>query len=148
MMPMDGNMIVRPATVDDAYELARLNTAFNGGREAPEHLARRLADPRRVETSLVAEIDQRVVGFASLRLVPCVFYAEPRAELTELFVEVAHRRRGIGHALVAYAERLAMEGEAKELFVLTGFENQAAQALYRAMGYRDYDLAMCKEFGK
>jgi len=89
-----------------------------------------------------------VVGFASLRLVPCVFYAEPRAELTELFVEVAHRRRGIGHALVAYAERLAVEGGAKELFVLTGFENQAAQALYRARGYRDYDLAMCKEFGK
>jgi len=146
MMPMDGNVIVRPATVDDAYELARLNAAFNGSREAPEHVARRLADPRCVETPLVAEIDQRVVGFASLRLVPCVFYAEPRAELTELFVEVAHRRRGIGRALVAYAERLAVEGGAKELFVLTGFENQAAQALYRAMGYRDYDLAMCKEF--
>jgi len=54
MMPMDGNVIVRPARVDDAYELARLNTAFNGSREAPEHLARRLADPRRVETPLVA----------------------------------------------------------------------------------------------
>jgi len=145
-MFMDDNLVVRPATVDDACELACLNAAFNGSREAPGHVARRLTDPRRVETPLVAEINQRVVGFASLRLVPCVFYAEPRAELTELFVKVAHRRRGIGHALVAYAERLAMEGGAKGLFVLTGFENQAAQALYRARGYRDYDLAMCKEF--
>ena len=145
---MDGNLIVRPATVDDAGELARLNAAFNGSREAPEYLACRLADPRRVETPLVAEMDQRVVGFASLRLVPCVFYAEPRAELTELFVEVAHRHRGIGRALVAYAERLAVEGGATELFVLTGFENYAAQALYRTLGYRDYDLALCKELRK
>ena len=145
---MDGNVIVRPATVDDAVELARLSVAFNGSSESPEHLARRLTDPRCVETPLVAEMDQRVVGFASLRLVPCVFYAEPRAELTELFVEVAHRRRGIGQALVAYAEHLAVEGGAKELFVLTGFENRAAQTLYRAMGYRDYDLALCKELRK
>ena len=66
-------------------------------------------------------------------------------ELTELFVQEAYRHRGIGRALVAHAERLACEGGATELFVLTGFfTNHEAQSLYHAMGYEDDDLAMCK----
>ena len=62
---------------------------------------------------------------------------------TELFVQEAYRRRGIGRALVAHAERLAYEGGATELFVLTG-SNHEAQSLYHAMGYEDDDRAMSK----
>ena len=134
----------RIATVDDAHELARLNAVFNDVHETPEQLTSRLVNPHRVETPIVAEMDGRIVGFAGLRLVPCVFYDTAHAELTELFVEEAYRRRGIGRALVAHAERLAHEGGAKELFVLTSFTNHQAQSLYRAMGYEDDDLAMCK----
>ena len=109
-----------------------------------EQLSSRLANPHRVETPIVAEVDNCIVGFASLRLVPCLFYDTPHAELTELFVQEAYRRRGIGRALIAHAERLACEGGATELLVLTSFTNYEAQSLYHAMGYEDDDLAMSK----
>jgi ribosomal protein S18 acetylase RimI-like enzyme len=73
-----------------------------------------------------------------------VFYATPHAELTELFVEPGYRRRGVGRALVAHAERLAREREAEKLVVLTGFTNLEGQAFYRAVGYTDRELAMGK----
>jgi ribosomal protein S18 acetylase RimI-like enzyme len=138
------DLLVRPATAADAQELARLNIAFNGGDQTAEQLARRLADPQRVETPLVAFVDERAVGFAALRLVPCVFYPEPHAELTELYVEAAYRRRGVARALVALAERLAIAGGARELLVLTDFDNHAAQALYRSLGFAEDDLALRK----
>ena len=143
---MSQSTITRVATPDDAQELARLNLAFNGASEPAENLAERLSDPRRVETPILAERDNRLVGFAGVRIVPCEFYPTPHAELTELYVEPAYRRQGVGRALAAHAERLAQGSGATELFVLTGFENQAAQGLYRAMGYCDHDLALCKAF--
>ena len=109
-----------------------------------EQLSSRLANSHRIETPIVAEVDNGIVGFASLCLVPRVFYDTPHAELTKLFVQEAYRHRGIGRALVAHAERLACEGGATELFVLTSFTNHEAQSLYHAMGYEDDRLAMCK----
>jgi GNAT superfamily N-acetyltransferase len=116
----------RIATADDAAALAKLNAAFNAVQEAPEQLAQRLADSRRVETPIIAELDGQVVGFAAVRLVPCVFYASLHAELTELFVQPEYRRRGVGRALIAHAERLASDGGADELVLLTSFANQEA----------------------
>ena len=134
----------RIATLDDTHELVRLNTLFNGVQVEPDQLSSRLTNPYCVETPIVAEVDNRIVGFACLCLVQRVFYDMPHAELTELFVEAAYRCRGIGRTLVAHAERLAHENGAIELFVLTGFDNHEAQSLYYAMGYEDDDRAMSK----
>lgn len=144
---MNGAIRVRPAGVDDAAELARLNTEFNGVDDQPQAIAARLADPRRVETPLLAEIDGQVVGFAALRVTPCVFYAQPHAELTELFVRPAYRRRGVGRALLACAEEMARQSGAGELMLLTGLDNTEAQAFYRAQGFTDDDLGMLKQWG-
>jgi ribosomal protein S18 acetylase RimI-like enzyme len=67
---------------------------------------------------------------------------EPYGELTDLFVAASFRRRGVARALMAHVERLAREGGAKELVLLTGFDNAGSQAFYRALGYGDYALAM------
>lgn len=142
---METSVVIRQAVTGDAAELARLNEAFNGVCEAPTWLAARLADPQRVETPLVAELAGRLVGFAALRLVPCVFYPQPHAELTELYVEPAYRRRGIGRALVAYAIERAAAAGASELVLLTGPDNHVAQALYRSLGFGNDDLALHKE---
>jgi GNAT superfamily N-acetyltransferase len=65
--------------------------------------------------------------------------------LTELYVEESHRRRGVGRALVAHAERLAREAGARQMLILTDFYNHAAQSLYRLMGYAHYDIALTKD---
>lgn len=134
----------RIATPDDAPALARLNTAFNETSDTPEQIAVRLRDPRRVEMPILAEIDGAAVGFAAVRVVPSVFYTEPYAELTELFVEAAYRRQGVARALLAHAEQLAQEAGATQLYLLTGIDNEDAQQFYGAVGYADYALALHK----
>jgi ribosomal protein S18 acetylase RimI-like enzyme len=86
------------------------------------------------------------VGFAALRVVPYLSDDVPYAELTELYVEAAHRRQGVGRALLERASGIARERGAAELLLQTGLENRAAQAFYRAIGFHDYGLVMCLPF--
>lgn len=144
---MDTRIIIREATTDDAAGLARLNAAFNYTSDPPQALAARLADPRRVETALVAERDGRLVAFAGLRVVPGLFYAEPQAELTELYVEDDVRRLGIGRALVEEAARLAQQAGATGMVVRTGADNEPALRLYRASGFEPDDVSLWKTLG-
>lgn len=142
-------MQIRHTTAADAAALARLIEEFNSDYQqitvTPEQAAARLAATRGVETTLLAEIDGQIAGFACLRLVPYMSGDEPYAELTDLFVSAAFRRRGIARALIDRAERMALDGGAAEVIILTGWDNQAAQALYRAMGYGDYAIALRRE---
>jgi ribosomal protein S18 acetylase RimI-like enzyme len=139
-------MNTRIATLDDAEALAKLITAFNspfpGLPVTREQTAARLAACQDVETTVLAELDGRIAGFACLRLVPFMSGDGPYAELTDLFVAAGFRRRGVARALMAHVERLARQGGADELVLLTGFDNAEAQAFYRALGYGDYALAM------
>lgn len=145
---MNASLQIRTARISDAdgiAQLARLNSLFNGVCDSGDQIAARLANPRRVETPVLAEIDSRIIGFASLRIVPCIFFADPYAELTELYVEEGFRRQGVGRALVAHAEALAREAGARSMLILTDFYNHPAQSLYRSMGYWHYDIALMKD---
>jgi GNAT superfamily N-acetyltransferase len=135
---------IRTARVDDAPDIARLNLLFNEVETSPEQYALRLADPRRVDFPILAEKDGRIVGLANLRLAPSVFYTEPYAELSELFVEKEYRRQGVGQALVEYAEHMALKAGAEELIIMTDFYNNPAQMLYLNLGYQIHDLALSK----
>jgi len=135
---------VHPAQPEDAADIARLNALFNGSSEPPEAYLPRLADTRRVDTPLLAWVEGQAAGIANLRVVPTVFYPEPYAELTELYVEEPYRRQGVGQALIGYAEDLARQGGAVELVILTDAENHPAQQLYRGLGYVDHDQALSK----
>jgi ribosomal protein S18 acetylase RimI-like enzyme len=135
-------MIIRPATPADAGDLARMNAAFNGVSDSAAQIAARMAACADIETAILAKADGQVGGFACVRVVPCVLYAEPYAELTELYVDPAFRRRGLGRALIGYAEQLARTRGATELLIMTGTGNAAAQALYRAAGYDTYAVAL------
>lgn len=139
------DIVTRVATVDDAETLARLNRDFNGGDEPSERLAQRMRHPARVETPILADVDGVAAGFAALRVVPCVFYDGPHAELTELYVDPLFRRQGVGRALIVHAEQLALANGATTLLVLTDFYNDDAQMLYRRSGFVTHDLAMEKK---
>jgi ribosomal protein S18 acetylase RimI-like enzyme len=135
-------MIIRTTTPADAGDLARMNAAFNGVSDSAAQVAARLAACADIEIAILAELDGQVGGFACVRVVPCVLYAEPHAELTELYVEPAFRRRGLGRALIALAEQLARARGAADLLIMTGVGNAEAQALYRALGYDTYAVAL------
>lgn len=139
---------LRIATAADAAALARLIEEFNADDRSitvtAEQAAARLAACQGIETTVLAEVDGQVAGFACLRLVPYMSGDEPYAELTDLFVAPAYRRRGVGRALIERIEQMARAGGAAEVIILTGFDNAPAQGLYRALGYGDYALALRK----
>lgn len=144
---MASSMTIRRATANDAAELARLNALFNGSSDAPEILSSRLSDMDCPETALLGEWRGRVAGFAAVRLTRGLFYVEPHAELTELYVEDGARREGLGRALVEAVARLAWQAGAAELWVLTGVDNQPAHSLYLSCGFQPAEVALSKALG-
>ena len=131
----------RTASIRDAKEIKRLNDAFNGkdtntlaGIEAG--LMRRDA-----ETIFVAEDEGLLKGFLCGQLLKSVCYSVFYVEITELFVEEASRRRGIGDGLMRFAENWYREKGIHDFQLFTGGDNFSAHKFYERMGYRrDDDL--------
>ena len=138
---------VRHATAKDAKVLASLIAEFDEVRLTESEMADRLAAIAGVETILLAEADGEVVGYAGLRLGPFISGDYPRAELSELYVQPARRRRGVGRALVEEAVARASEAGARRVLLLVSQGNADAQAFYRSLGFADCALAMRREIG-
>lgn len=141
---MSLQITIREATQSDLDGLARLNAIFNDSDETAERIAHRLASPSCLEMPIIAELENQIIGFAGLRIVPYLFYAGTHAELTELFVEENYRRKGVGNALVEYAEHVARERNAEELILHTSQDNQGGREFYTAMGFEEWEIVMGK----
>lgn len=139
---MDASLEIRPAAAADAEAVAALLTDFNGEPVDGPTAARRLAALQGIEMVLLALRDGAAVGLCSLRVVPFLSADHPYAEVTELYVAPEHRRQGIARRLMREAEALARAQGAPSVYLLTGFQNETAQAFYRSIGYGDYALAM------
>jgi ribosomal protein S18 acetylase RimI-like enzyme len=113
--------------------------------ETPEVIAARMSDPNCMETVILAKIADKAVGFALVRVVPSVLYSTPHAELTELYVMEEYRQRGIASGLIAFAEQIAVQKGARSILVQTGDDNLSALALYKKLGYEEYDIALEKK---
>ena len=139
-------LTVRQATPDDAADLARLLDLFDHSGATPAQVVARMLACQHVLTTFLGVLDGQPVGFACLRLVPHLQGDEPYAELTDIFVDAPVRRHGVARALIARVEAAARAAGASEVVILTGFDNATAQAAYRASGYAEWALAMCKRF--
>ena len=119
---------------------------FDSTGATPEQVAARMVACQNVLTTFIGEMDGQPVGFACLRLVPHLQADEPYAELTDVYVDAPFRRQGVARALIAQVEAAARAAGASEVVIITGFDNEGAQAAYRASGYADWALAMRKRF--
>jgi N-acetylglutamate synthase-like GNAT family acetyltransferase len=126
---------VRLARLDDAPALVSLLAELGYPTDAgtlERRLAALVADP--AVTLLVAERDGRVVGLASMHVMPLIERA-PLGRLSAIVVAADERRAGIGRALV---ERVESEARARgcERLELTSAERRAdAHAFYRDLGF-------------
>jgi ribosomal protein S18 acetylase RimI-like enzyme len=141
-------MIIRDLREEDAGALARLTTEFTGVETTPEEMRERLRRSRGVEHPILAELQGEAAGFASLRLTPYLGEEAPYAEVSEMFVSGRFRRQGVGRALMAELERRARAAGATSLNVLTAPDNEQALALYRAMGFEVFSVALQKWFSQ
>lgn len=87
-----------------------------------------------VTLCLAAVLDDALIGSVQIRLV--LKPNQPhRAEIAKLMVSPAHRRRGVGSMLMAFAEAEA-RAAGRTLLVLDALKGTPAEALYHALGYR------------
>jgi GNAT superfamily N-acetyltransferase len=91
-------MLLRDVSEGDAEAIAQLITEFTHLTTTPAEVQQRLARSQGIEHPILAELDGRVVGFASLRLVNYLGEDAPYAEISELFVSERYRRLGIARA--------------------------------------------------
>ncbi len=138
---------MRAATAADAAALLPMFEAFYGDYLRPktaEGIREHLRAASTIDTVLLVEDPGGPVGFASLRILPQVESDLPHAELSDLFVDARHRRRGVGRALVASAEEFARSRGCRSLQLTVGFDNDGARAFYRRAGFSDFALTMKK----
>ena len=129
---------VRRAEPADAAEIARCLDALGYG--TPASLVReRLARFARSDGDAVfvagGEPGARLLGVASVHVLPLFHAAGYLARLTALAVVEEARGAGVGRALVAAVEAWAWALGARRVEVTSGDHRPAAHAFYQAIGY-------------
>jgi GNAT superfamily N-acetyltransferase len=104
---------------------------------ALEDVARRLDRflASEADSLVVAEVDESVVGLASLHESLALEYDEPAAKLSAIVVDADHRGRGVGKALVEALEAEARARKCALIFLTTNERRADAHAFYEAVGF-------------
>lgn len=126
---------IRHVEPEDADALAEMNRLVNCSSVTSQQMAVSLRRESGVEIILVAEDLGQLVGLACIQILRSALFPDPWAELTELYVDPEHRRRGIGSALLEQAEKWARARGATQMQVRTGDKNEAGRGIYQKRGY-------------
>lgn len=127
-------MEIRPATQNDLDALLEMNAAFNGAHcTERSSMARALENPR--ELVLLAFVEGQAAGFCCCQRLSSVCYRDDFVQVEELYIRGEFRRRGVGRALLAFAENLYARDGIRYFHLCTGLDNTGAQALYEAFGF-------------
>ena len=131
----DAAIAFRPATLDDADEIAALFTD-EGYPAGPSDIVERLgrfASPH--SQVIVAEREGTLLGFVAFHAMPRFEHDDRILRVLALVVDAGARDRGVGHRLMSEAERIAGELGAAFVEVTAGHHRPEAYRLYESMGY-------------
>jgi len=102
---------------------------------APNVVDKVLANPDK--TFVLMEVDAHLIGFAEItaRASTALVPLSEAAELNRLYVQEPFTGRGLGKALLAEAEAVALAGGASTLWLTAWIGNARALAFYASQGY-------------
>lgn len=126
---------LRGATPADADRIAALFTDEGypaGPADIVERLERFASDYSRV---VVADVGGEVVGFLALHALPRFEHSDRIVRIMALVVDAGVRERGVGHQLMAEAERIGAELGAAFAEITAGHHRPEARHLYEDLGY-------------
>ena len=103
---------------------------------------RGLASPR--QRYLCAELDSRVVGFASLTVKSCLRHEGTVGHVDELVVDVNHRCRGIATLLMQRIEEVAVAIGCRHLQLDCAFHRRETHAFYQERRFERRALLFSK----
>ena len=138
---MNNKLIVRSATPTDVHaifnliqalaEYEKLSHAVTGN---PENLEQHLFGSKPYAEAIIAEYEEKSVGFALFFHNYSTFLTQPGIYLEDLFVLPQYRRQGIGKALLTYLAKLAVSRDCGRLEWSVLDWNESAIAFYKSMG--------------
>ena len=136
-------MLVRPARLEDRGPLIELIKGYFAFYHAPfpgETKLRALLDALEANpdrgTQLVAQVDDRLLGFATLYSCYDTLLADRILVMNDLFVDPASRNEGVGTALFDASLAYASARGYARLDWVTAQDNRAAQRFYDRHGGR------------
>lgn len=128
-------MDIRLAGPGDGMLIGRLlhafNTEYDEPTPTPEVLAARIERLGDTDVLLAGE-----VGLVVLRFQPSIWTENQECYLAELYVQPAHRGRGLGEALLDAALTHAIDCGADYIHLGTTEDDVAARHLYAKLGFR------------
>jgi GNAT superfamily N-acetyltransferase len=136
MLAPDGPVRLRPMTRGDVADGVLLLVQLGyelGAEEVERRVDAVIAAPD--HSLVVAEIAGRIVGLLHVFARPSVENPH-EAVVQAIVVDRAHRRSGVGMALMAEAERWGRKHECRSVMLSSNVVRAPAHAFYAALGYR------------
>jgi ribosomal protein S18 acetylase RimI-like enzyme len=131
------SIVIRPAQAADDAALTRIERETWLPHVSPSvYTARPFFENTGLDEVLVALLDERVVGFVSLRPPTPLRSNAHVLAVTGLGVAPSAQRKGVARGLLEAAERHAAEREIERLTLRVLCVNVAARALYERQGYQ------------
>ena len=125
---------IRLAAPADAAPIARMSRDRIehglGWSWTPLRVAQSIADPL-TNVAVVPDPAGELLGFAIMK------YRDEEAHLLLLAVQTARARQGIGTALVAWLEKVALTAGLERVLLEARHTNTAARAFYGRLGYTE-----------
>ncbi len=132
-------MQIAPVTEEDLPALALLYQQLQPNEPSLEKMREALplvkSNPNQIV--LGAKIDGQLVG--SVLGIACqMLYGQCRSFMVveDFVVDAAHRRAGVGTALLHETERFARERNCSYILLLTDTDREGAQRFYASLGYK------------
>jgi len=128
--------IIRDATLTDAPALAALMCEL-GYKTTPAEMRRRLKSILCDDNyrTLLAEVDGKVCGMIGALAHASYEHNDPSGRILALVTLSAARRRGIGRALIATAEKDFAQRGIRRVALDTRFSREDAHNFYELLGY-------------
>lgn len=131
-------LAIRQMTPDDVPAACALLAQLTGPRMTPDEMRERLEWAARspFDWLYVAEADGAVCGVLGFRLRECLERVGRYGEVSVIVTGAESRRKGIGRALMAFAEDLAREHGCLGTWLVSGFgRKDEAHKFYEQLGY-------------
>jgi GNAT superfamily N-acetyltransferase len=140
----EGSTAIRPATLADAAELARLISPLGYPINAADVVAAWTAWTDEGGTALVVQGERSLLGVVTLHSMRVLHRPRPVGRITSLAVDPSVRGQGFGRALVAAAEQALAEGGCGMVEITSHARRSDAHAFYRHLGYEQTSFRFAK----
>lgn len=139
-------MKIRPVDISDYNELMELYNGFVGEDRYTKHDNDSFKKVLNSKNNFVyvAEEKNKLIGFATFSVRTVIRYPKPIAELDELYVLPAYRRKGVGQKLMQAILDKAKQSDCFRLFIESHYDHKSAHKLYEKLNFKNYGYHFIK----